>query len=90
MRCYAEPNGRVRPKENVGRCSAIPKRCVECFYIEVRIPCISIEVNGIRIATISLAELQVVDVSVHGALEREQKAMLNAMGGITLMVLPVI
>jgi hypothetical protein len=47
-------------------------------------------VNGIRIATISLAELQVVDVSVHGALEREQKAMLNAMGGITLMVLPVI
>lgn len=42
---------------------------------------ITIEVNGRDIATISLAEMEVVDVSVHGALDREQKAMLSAMGG---------
>jgi len=43
--------------------------------------CISIEVNGRGIATISLAGMDVVDVSVHGSLDREQKAMLSAMGG---------
>lgn len=43
--------------------------------------CISIEVNGRGIATINLAGMDVVDVSVHGALDREQKAMLSAMGG---------
>jgi hypothetical protein len=43
--------------------------------------CISIEVNGVGIATISLAGLDVVDVSVHGALDREPKATLHAMGG---------
>lgn len=42
---------------------------------------ISIEVNGRSIATISLAGMEVVDVSVHGALDREQKATLSAMGG---------
>lgn len=44
-------------------------------------PSISIEVNGIRIATISLTGMQVVDVSVHGGLDCEQKARLSAMGG---------
>lgn len=44
-------------------------------------PSISIEVNGIGIATISLAGMDVVDVSVHGSLDREQKATLSAMGG---------
>lgn len=43
--------------------------------------CILIEVNGREIATINLAGMDVVDVSVHGALDREQKAMLSAMGG---------
>ena len=43
--------------------------------------CMVIEVNGRGIATISLAGMDVVDVSVHGALDREQKAMLSAMGG---------
>jgi hypothetical protein len=42
---------------------------------------ISIEVNGRGIATISLAGIEVVDVFVHGALDREQKAILSAMGG---------
>jgi hypothetical protein len=40
-----------------------------------------IAANGRGIATISLASMEVVDVSVHGALDREQKAMLSAMGG---------
>ena len=44
-------------------------------------PGISIEVNGIRFATINLTGLQVVDVSVHGALDREEKATLGARGG---------
>ena len=42
---------------------------------------ISIEVDGIGIATIGLAGMDVVDVSVHGSLDREQKATLSAMGG---------
>lgn len=44
-------------------------------------PSISIELDGVRIATIGLAGLQVVDVSVHGALDRDPKAALNAAGG---------
>lgn len=48
---------------------------------EVRVSSISIEVNGVGIATISLAGMDVVDVSVFGGLDREQKAMLSAMGG---------
>jgi hypothetical protein len=44
-------------------------------------PSIAIELNGVRIATISLEELDVVDVSVHGALDRAQKASLGAVGG---------
>jgi hypothetical protein len=43
-------------------------------------PCISVELNGTRIATISLAGREVVDVSVHGALDRDPKATLNAGG----------
>lgn len=43
--------------------------------------CISIEVNGRGIATVKLAGMDLVDVSVHGALDREQKAILSAMGG---------
>lgn len=42
---------------------------------------ISVEVNGRGIATISLAGMDVVNVSVHGALDSEQKALLSAMGG---------
>lgn len=44
-------------------------------------PSMSIEVNGIRIATIGLSGMHVVDVSVHGALDREPKASLSAFGG---------
>lgn len=51
------------------------------LWIGVMMSSISIEVNGRGIATISLAGLDVVDVSVHGALDREQKAVLSAMGG---------
>jgi hypothetical protein len=48
---------------------------------ELPMPSILVEVNGTRIASISLAELQVVDVSVHGRLDSEQKATLSAFGG---------
>lgn len=41
----------------------------------------AIAVNGTGIATIRLAGLDLVDVSVHGALDREQKAALHAIGG---------
>jgi hypothetical protein len=51
------------------------------FQIEVAMLCISIEVNGRCIATIDLAGMDVVNVSVHGALDREQKAILSATGG---------
>lgn len=44
-------------------------------------PGITIELNGNRIATIDLAGMQVADVSVRGGLDREQKAVLDAMGG---------
>lgn len=43
-------------------------------------PGISVEVNGARVATISLAGREVVDVSVSGALDRDRKASLNAGG----------
>lgn len=43
-------------------------------------PGISVEVNGARVATISLAGREVVDVSVYGALDRDPKATLNAGG----------
>jgi hypothetical protein len=43
-------------------------------------PCISVEVNGTRIATISLTGREVVDVAVYGALDRDPKATLNAGG----------
>jgi len=43
-------------------------------------PGISVDVNGTRIATISLAGREVVDVSVSGALDRHPKAMLHAGG----------
>jgi hypothetical protein len=44
-------------------------------------PSIAIEVNGLHIATISLAGMDVVDVRVDGGLDREQKATLSAGGG---------
>jgi hypothetical protein len=44
-------------------------------------PGFSIEINGMRVATIDLAGLEVVDVSVHGALDRLPKARLDASGG---------
>jgi hypothetical protein len=44
-------------------------------------PGITIDVNGTRIATIDLTEMQVMDVSVDGALDRDPKADLSASGG---------
>ena len=44
-------------------------------------PGISIEVDGKRIALIDLTGMQVVDVSVHGALDIEPAAVLSAGGG---------
>lgn len=44
-------------------------------------PSISVDVDGVCIATIGLAGLQVVGVQVHGALDREPKATLDASGG---------
>jgi hypothetical protein len=59
-----------------------PQACQPIFfYYEFPMPSISVEVNGTRIASISLAELQVVSVSVHGRLDSEQKTVLDAMGG---------
>jgi hypothetical protein len=42
---------------------------------------ITIDVGGIRVATMDLAGLQVANVSIHGALDRDPKAALDAMGG---------
>lgn len=42
---------------------------------------ITIDVGGIRAATMDLAGLQVAHVSIHGALDRDPKAVLDAMGG---------
>lgn len=44
-------------------------------------PNLSIAVNGTRIATLGLERMQIVDVSVHGGLDCEQKATLSATGG---------
>lgn len=44
-------------------------------------PHIAVDMNDGRIATIDLSGLQVANVSVHGALDREPKAVLDAMGG---------
>lgn len=46
-------------------------------------PCLSVELDGSRLAMISLAGMDVVDVSVHGALDCNPKATLHAMGGNT-------
>lgn len=42
---------------------------------------ITIDINGTHIATIDLAEMEVVNVSVHGALDQKPKAVLTAYGG---------
>lgn len=44
-------------------------------------PGILVEVDGARVATIDLSAMQVVDVSVHGGLDGENKATLSAFGG---------
>lgn len=44
-------------------------------------PSFAIDVNGTRVATIDLTALDVVDVSVHGALDSLPKARLDASGG---------
>jgi hypothetical protein len=41
----------------------------------------TVELDGIRLTTINMAELQFVDVSVHGALDQNPKARLSANGG---------
>lgn len=43
-------------------------------------PCLSVALDGTRVAIISLAGMDVVDVSVHGALDGKPKATLHAMG----------
>ena len=42
---------------------------------------IAVELDGIHLTTINLAELEVIDVSVHGALDQDPKAILSASGG---------
>ena len=44
-------------------------------------PHIVVDVNNVRITTINLAPMPVMDVSVHGALDRALKAAVDAMGG---------
>ena len=44
-------------------------------------PNFTVDINSARIATIGLAGLNVVDVRVHGALDRAPRAELDAMGG---------
>ena len=44
-------------------------------------PHIVVDVNNVRITTINLAPMRVMDVSVHGALDRALKAVADAMGG---------
>jgi hypothetical protein len=46
----------------------------------MKMPGMTIEVNGIRIATIDLTGMEVLDVSVYGALDSDPKAALTAMG----------
>jgi len=49
--------------------------------MKATMPGITIELNGTHVATIDLARMEVVDVSVHGALDQNPKASLHAMGG---------
>ncbi len=49
--------------------------------MKATMPGITIELNGTHVATIDLAGMAVVDVSVHGALDQDPKASLGAMGG---------
>ena len=44
-------------------------------------PSLCVELDGVRITTISLADGDIVHVSVHGALDRNPKAVLDAAGG---------
>jgi len=44
-------------------------------------PHIAVDINNVRITTINLAAMRVMDVSVHGALDRALKAAVDAMGG---------
>jgi len=44
-------------------------------------PHIAVNVNNVRIATINLASTRLMNVSVHGALDRALKAAVDAMGG---------
>jgi hypothetical protein len=44
-------------------------------------PGLSVQVNGERMVTIDLSGLNLVNVFVHGALDREQHAKLDAQGG---------
>jgi hypothetical protein len=50
------------------------------FNERFRMPSFVIAVNGTRVATIDLAELDVADVSVHGALDAFPKTRMNAAG----------
>ena len=50
-------------------------------YLGVTMPGLAIELNGTHVSTISLSGMDVVDVSVHGALDRNPRAALDAMGG---------
>lgn len=44
-------------------------------------PHIAVDVNNVRITTINLASTRLMNVSVHGALDRALKAAVGAMGG---------
>jgi len=44
-------------------------------------PHIAVDVNNVRITTINLASTRLMNVSVHGALDRALKAAVDAMGG---------
>ncbi|MEJ7805988.1 MAG: hypothetical protein WKG03_08745 [Telluria sp.] len=44
-------------------------------------PGLSIQLDGAQVAVINLDGMNVVDVSVHGALDQEPRAALGAMGG---------
>jgi len=44
-------------------------------------PSLRVELDGARVTTISLADGDIVHVSVHGALDRNPKAVLDAAGG---------
>lgn len=49
--------------------------------MKATMPGIAIELNGSHFITIDLAGMDVVDVSVHGALDQAPKAVLYAHGG---------